>query len=168
MDKSGWVSLLSSCLTHLQRVFTKKTTSLFRQGWLSLEKRKPSRLHLSGIYLFLSFPLWAQMFTWKIVTLTKSLHKMMASCSLRSYNDWSYDHKNTIALKWFPPPLFFHFWPVLEGSFEMMTSPAQPNLFGKVLILVNNPLYNRLQLFTDIEVQHWTCSVKNSDFILMV
>lgn len=63
---------------------------------------------------------------------------------------------------------FFQFWPVLEGIFEMVTSPAHPNLSGKVLILVNNPLYNRVQLFTDIEVQHWTCFVKNSDFILIV
>ena len=151
-------------------MFTKKITSLFRQGWLTLEKKKKFRLHLSGIYLFLSFPLWAQMFIWKIITLTKSLYKMVASCSLRSYNDWSYDHKNTIALKWFPPPpfFFFQFWPVLEGIFEMVTSPAYSNLSGKVLILVNNPLYNRVQLFTDTEVQHWTCFVKNSDFILTV
>ena len=126
-----------------QRTFTKKVTSLFRQGWL-LSRKNKSRLHLSGIYLLtLSFPLWAQVFIGKIITLTKSLYKMVASCSMRSYMIDSMTTRTP--LPWtdsHPLFFFFKFWPVLEGIFEMVTSPAHPNLSGKVLFLVNNPLYN--------------------------
>lgn len=73
-----------------------------------------------------------------------------AICSLRSYMIEPMTTRTPLPEMILAP--LFSFLTCIRGSFEMMASPAQPNLFGKVLILVNNHSTMNFQLFTDIEV----------------
>lgn len=64
--KDGQVRVSQSSSVFLPYALTKdvhhEDNIIIQTGLTLSRKKKKSRLHLSGIYLFLSFPLWAQMF----------------------------------------------------------------------------------------------------------